>query len=254
VANDTPTVIFGSASKGLAIQIDLKSVTDHETPPKVTLNKKAVVMANDGSSATPLSKGDEVNVVKRIGGNLLISAGGPLQGSVPIEDTDFAERVIRQRGAKLFSGVGSEIAAAPNPVPGPGPGPEPGPEPAPGPEPMPAPTPPTPAPTPPTDVSDPPAPAPEPAPAADGKLTPEEIVEVMKASIKAGEIKEFTFEQVQDWKAGEEEDVDGETFQTGMAAYKAQTIFGEKIVQATALIKDRKVQKWIYSKTRMEIR
>ena len=66
--------------------------------------------------------------------------------------------------------------------------------------------------------------------------------------------KEFKFEQVEGWKAGEEETVDGESYQTGLAAYKAQTIFGEKTVQAKALIKGGKVVKWIYAKTGMEIR
>ncbi|MBB07212.1 MAG: hypothetical protein CMN03_02995, partial [Roseibacillus sp.] len=53
---------------------------------------------------------------------------------------------------------------------------------------------------------------------------------------------------------GEEENVDGEMYQTGLAAYKAQTIFGEKTVQAKALIQKGKVVKWIYAKTGMEIR
>ena len=35
---------------------------------------------------------------------------------------------------------------------------------------------------------------------------------------------------------------------------RAQTIFGEKTVQAKALIKEGKVVKWIYAKTGMEIR
>jgi hypothetical protein len=101
-------------------------------------------------------------------------------------------------------------------------------------------------------VNDPPPAPPEPAPAA--ALNAEQIVEVMKASVQGGSIKEFTLAQVQGWKAGEEEDVDGETYQTGLAAYKAQTIFGEKTVQAKALIKGGKVTKWIYAKTGMEIR
>jgi len=50
------------------------------------------------------------------------------------------------------------------------------------------------------------------------------------------------------------EEVDGESYQTGMAAYKAKTIFGVKTVQAKALIKGGKVAKWVYAKTGMEIR
>ena len=76
----------------------------------------------------------------------------------------------------------------------------------------------------------------------------------MKASVKGGAVKEFTMEQVQTWKAGEKENVDGEDFQTGTADYKAETIFGVKTVQAKALIKAGKVSKWVYAKTGMEIR
>jgi hypothetical protein len=112
----------------------------------------------------------------------------------------------------------------------------PAPDPAPAPEPSPA-----------------PEPAPEPAP-ADAPLAGDKIVEAMKASIAAGEIKEFTMEQVKEWEAGEEEEVDGVTYQTGIASYMADTIFGPKPVQAKALIKESKVMKWIYSKTGMEIR
>ena len=67
-------------------------------------------------------------------------------------------------------------------------------------------------------------------------------------------MKEFKLEQVEAWKAGEEEDFGGEDFQTGLAAYKAETIFGVKTVQAKALIKGGKVTKWVYAKTGMEIR
>ncbi len=85
-------------------------------------------------------------------------------------------------------------------------------------------------------------------------MTPEQIVTVMQESIKAAQVKEFTFAAVQGWKAGEEETVDGVTYQTGLAAYKAETIFGLKTVQAKALIEDGKVVKWVYAKTGMEIR
>jgi len=76
----------------------------------------------------------------------------------------------------------------------------------------------------------------------------------MKVSVAAGAVNEFSLAQVQGWEAGEQESVDGESYQTGIAAYKAKTIFGVKTVQAKALIKDGKVVKWVYAKTGMEIR
>jgi len=96
-------------------------------------------------------------------------------------------------------------------------------------------------------------PEPEPEPAAK-TLTPEQIVEAMKASIKAGDVKEFTFEQVRGWKASDDEEIDGETFQVGLAVYKAETIFGVRDVQAKALFSGGELQKWIYAKTGMQIR
>lgn len=76
----------------------------------------------------------------------------------------------------------------------------------------------------------------------------------MQESIRGGQIKEFRFDQVLGWKAGADETVDGEVFQTGTVSYKAETIFGVKTIQAKALIRDGKVQRWIWPKSGMEIR
>ena len=76
----------------------------------------------------------------------------------------------------------------------------------------------------------------------------------MQASVKAGQIKEFSFDQVLGWQADEDKESGGETFQTGMASYKAETIFGVKNIQAQALIKNGKVAKWIWPKSGMEIK
>lgn len=95
-------------------------------------------------------------------------------------------------------------------------------------------------------------PAAPPAPAA--ALGPEEIVKVMQDSIRAKQVKEFNFDQVLGWKAGEEEEVDGEKYQTGVAAYKAETIFGVKTIQAKALIQGGEVKKWIWPNSGMEIK
>lgn len=95
-------------------------------------------------------------------------------------------------------------------------------------------------------------PAAPPTPAA--ALGPEEIVKVMQDSIRAKQVKEFNFDQVLGWKAGEEEEVDGEKYQTGVAAYKAETIFGVKTIQAKALIQGGEVKKWIWPNSGMEIK
>ena len=160
----------------------------------------------------------------------------------------------------------------------PAPAPEPAPEPIPVPEPVPAPDPVPPV-TPPPVVDEEPEPAPvaeeeeapadettgtdevadvmeeevkeeEPAPPA----APADVVSIMQASVRAEQIKEFTFDQVLDWKAGEDETVDGETYQTGLVSYKAETIFGVKNIEAKALIRNGKVERWIWPKSGMEIK
>lgn len=118
--------------------------------------------------------------------------------------------------------------------------PDPEPEPEPTPEPVLADATPDPV------MEDEPA-APAPAPSVD-------VVAVMQASIRAGEIKEFGEAQVQGWQAGEEETTDGTTYQTGLVAYTAETVFGVRTIQAKAYIKDGKVERWIWPNSGMEIK
>jgi hypothetical protein len=104
---------------------------------------------------------------------------------------------------------------------------------------------------------EPTTPTPAPVPVAPVPSAPAEtadVVAVMKASITAGEIKEFTFDQVLDWQPGGVEVGDGESYQTGVASYKAETVFGVKTIQAKALIKGGKVVKWLWPKSGMEIK
>ena len=89
-----------------------------------------------------------------------------------------------------------------------------------------------------------------PAPVAAGTV---DVVKVMQESLRAGQIKEFTFDQVQEWKAEADETVLGEAFQTGSVSYNMDSIFGTKTVQAKAYIKGGKVQRWIWAKTGKEI-
>ncbi len=133
----------------------------------------------------------------------------------------------------------------PEPAPAPGGDSE---EPAPMPEP---PVVPTPEPAPAPEPAPEPAAEPQPVPTASG---PVDVVKVMQESIRSGQIKEFTFDQVLGWKAEPEETVEGTAYQAGSVSYKAETIFGVKTIQAKALIKEGKVQRWIWPKSGMEIK
>ena len=75
----------------------------------------------------------------------------------------------------------------------------------------------------------------------------------MQDSIRNGDIKEFKAEQVLEWKDSGPETIDGEDFETGLASYKAETIFGMKTIQAKALVKNGKVVRWIWPKSGMQI-
>ena len=105
----------------------------------------------------------------------------------------------------------------------------------------------------PAPAPEPTPPAPEPAPAGGGDSTDDQIVALMQKSIADGAVKEFKADQVKAWKATEKETVDGTEYQTGLAAYEAATIFGVKPVQAKALIKGGKIDRWVYAKSGMEI-
>ncbi len=93
--------------------------------------------------------------------------------------------------------------------------------------------------------------APTPKPVQTNKT---DAVKIMQESIRAGQIKEFTLDQVIDWKAEADETMDGKVFQTGIATYKAETIFGVKTIQAKALIQNGKVHVWVWPKSGVEIK
>lgn len=80
-----------------------------------------------------------------------------------------------------------------------------------------------------------------------------DVVAIMKNSIMEGQLKEFTFEQVTDWTAGENETVDGLEFATGTVTYTTETLFGKKTIDAKAYISGKKVARWIWPKSGIEL-
>ena len=236
--------------------INLASLTPAQLPLLVLLKTDVKITDTTTGVTMLIQAGNRVKLISIDGGNALISPGADsARSTVSVLDTDLMEQLIANPpglvapptpaipAATPTGGESEEpkIAPAPPPVPEPAPIPTPTPAPAPPPEPMPEP-----APAVPTE----PAAAPESgAPAGNS-----DVVKVMQASIQGKQISEFTFDQVLEWSAGPGEVVDGETFQTGLAAYKAETIFGMKTIQAKALIKGGKVQRWIWPKSGMDIK
>ncbi|MCX6868344.1 MAG: hypothetical protein NTV46_19485 [Verrucomicrobia bacterium] len=217
--------------------VDPASLTPDQLPAKVTL--KADVKVTDAASEVTMTipSGNRVKLVRIETTHAVVSPGdGPYTGSLPIFQTDLMEQLA----------ASPPVVVTPPPVPATL---TPKPSPAPEPTPAPAGTPDNTVVTPPTAPT--PAPVVETAPVTAGS---DDVVKVMQASLKAGQIKEFTFDQVQEWKAEANETAGGEVFQTGSISYNAETIFGAKTIQAKAYVKGGKVERWVWTKTGMEIK
>lgn len=232
-----------------AVRIDPAAFPAERLPEKVMLKADAEISDPASDLKMRITAGSRVNLIRLAGDNIVISPGaGPLEGIVAISQTDLLEQLAALPQMPVPPQT-APVATPPVPAPAPEPPPVAVIDPAPAPQPTPVPEP-APAPD--------PAPAPEPAPAPSSPSSPDgavDVVAVMKGSIKAAEIKEFTFDQVLDWQAGDgPETVDGETYHTGIASYKAETVFGVKTIQAKALIKGGKVVKWLWPKSGMEIK
>jgi len=231
----TPVTVPESAVTGvpsIAPSYDYSQLQPNQLPEKIVLKTQAVATAPGETDAVPLPAGTKVKPLRIEGSDIHFSVLGTAQGKTAVVNTNLVEQLMA------------------NPPPAPAPTVEETPppvvvqnEPPPIPEvvPMPEKAP---------EVT--PEPAPEPVASA-GSLSAEEIVKVMQESIRSGQIKEFTFDQVIGWKATEEEEADGQKYQTGLAAYKAETIFGVKNIQAKAMIQNGKVVRWIWPTSGLEI-
>ena len=226
--------------------IDLSKWPADRLPEKVTLKKAAEVTSKEDGLKVTVAAGSKVNLVRLEGGKLVIGAGGgTLEGMVLMGDTDLPEQIKELAktgpivGEQPVATVPTETVVAEVPQPEVMPEPEvvavvPQPEVVPTPEVVPMPEP---------EVVTEPV-----SPTAVG-----DVVGVMQASIKNGEIKEFQVDQVLEWLPGGEETVEGETYVTGTVNYKKDTVFGLKTIQAKALIKNGKVVRWLWPKSGMVI-
>ena len=229
-----------------ALEIDLSTLTPEQLPKQILLNTAAKVTDPASGLTMSIDAGNRVTLVRLEGANVVISPGqSAFLGTLPVQDTDLLQQIAANPPAPTaVETISPEVKIAEPPL---SPEPPPAPQPAPEPEPIPAPTPEPEA-----------VPTPEPAPVTESvpvaQAGPTDAVSLMQASVRSGQIKEFSFDQVLTWKAEADEIINGETYQTGLTSYKAETIFGVKIIQAKALIKDGKIQRWIWPKSGMEIK
>lgn len=233
-----PANVFDSTSKTVAPnekqeapQIDPSKIPKERLPKKVTI-KGDVEFSDDKSELTmKVTAGSKVNLVTIEGYNVVINPGvGNFEGSVPISATNLMELLAEFPKAPVKPQPDPKAETKPNT------------DPTTEPEPMPEPKP---------DAM----PEPEGEPEPEVPAGPVDVVAVMKSSIQAGEIQEFTFDQVMEWEAVEEDETfDGENYQVGLLTYKAETFVGVRTIQAKALIKGNKVARWLWPKSGMEIK
>lgn len=221
VPEEEPEMPVETAEEWPEIPAWVAGLTPEQLPEKVTIKKELSFAIEGAEQPMVLPSGAPVTPLRVEGEELVVSPfAGPMEGRIAVMATDLVERLGNQ------------------------PPPEPEPEESVAEEPA-------------EDGSEVAEPTEEMAEEPAGSDAPageEGIVAAMQQSLKDGEISEFTFDQVVEWTAGEPEERDGETYDTGKAAYKAETIFGVKTIQAQALIKDGKVVKWIWPNSGMEIK
>lgn len=211
-----------------AIQVDLSKITPEDFPAKVELKVDYTISDTNSGVTMQLKKGTKVKPVRVEGADLIIQPVGlPIESKIAVDNTNFKELAVPRMLERLQNAVANKD-------------PEPTPPVTPTPAPVVDPTPPTP-------------PAPEPTP-ADAKLDEAAIVALLKSDVQAGKVTEFKANQVTAWKAGEEMEFDGDTYQTGRVTFKAETILGVQEHEAIALIEDGKVYKWMWAKTKLEMR
>lgn len=205
------------------VQVDLTKITSEDFPEKVSL--KVPLTITDPSGITmSLKKGNEVKPLRLEGDQLVVQpVGFPVEGKLHVDQTDFKKHAVvmmEKRMAKQDTVAKSDPAPKPDPAP--------------------------PAATTPDSQ-------PEPEPAKN-KLDESAIIAAMKASVANVKVTEFQAAQVTKWKAGKEMKFDGEVYQTGLVSFKAETILGVQEHDAIALIKDGSVLKWMWAKTKLEMR
>jgi hypothetical protein len=204
-----------------AAAIDLTKLAPNQLPERVLLYADAKVMDSTSGVSLKIEAGNQVKLLRIENNQAVISPGtGPFEGTVPVSGTDLLQQL---------SANPPTIAPDTPPV---------------TPEPAPA------------EVASISAPAPEemtqppsPAPAASA-----DVVGAMQASIRVSQIQEFKFDQVQQWTEEPDETFDGESYKIGVASYKAETMFGVRVIQAKALIQEGIVRRWVHRKSGLEIK
>ncbi|MEI7956453.1 MAG: hypothetical protein WCJ66_14900, partial [Verrucomicrobiota bacterium] len=199
--------------------IDLARLTPAQLPTQVTL-KIATEVGDATGLKMKIDPGSRLTLVRVEGDQVVVSPGSsPFEGRVPVSGTDLMDQLSANPQLAPSAQVPAGQAA-----PQPGTAIEP-------------------------NVTPPQAGTSSVPGAVPSSGIPADAVEVMKSHLRSGAIKEFTFEQVQEWKAEPDEVINAETYQTGLVRYNTQeNIFGVKTIEAKALMQGGRVVRWIWPK------
>ena len=206
------------------IQVDLSKITAEDFPKKVELKVDYTISEANSGVTMQFKKGTMVKPLRIEGDDLIIQPVGlPVESKINVDQTNFKELAVPKMLERLQNTVANQGS---DPVP----------------------------PVASEDTStETPTETPAP-PTSTAKLDATAIVALLKADVGAGKVTEFKANQVTQWEAGEEMDFDGETYQTGHVTFKAETILGVQEHEAIALIQGGKVYKWMWAKTKLEMR
>lgn len=84
-------------------------------------------------------------------------------------------------------------------------------------------------------------------------LPDSDLLAVVKGSVKNKDISEFTSEAVTEWTIGENETIFEKEYQVGLVTFQKKTFLGDQPVSAKALVRNGKLEKWVYVETGVEI-
>ena len=214
----TPSATPPSATPPTAPTIDLARLTPAQLPTQVTL-KISTEVGDATGLKMKIDPGSRLTLVRIEGDQVVVSPGSsPFEGRVPVSGTDLMDQLA----------ANPQLAPSPQ-VPAGQAAPQPGTATEPNVTPPQAGTSAVPGVVPPSGI-------------------PADAVEVRKSHLRSGVIKEFTFEQVQEWKAEPDEVINAETYQTGLVRYTQENIFGVKTIEAKALMQGGRVVRWIWPK------
>ena len=85
------------------------------------------------------------------------------------------------------------------------------------------------------------------------KMSDAGVVAAMQKSVKAKEVNEFSYDDVQAWEFSGEEDIEGSSYGVGVATVEVTSILGSRERKVKALCKNGKVDRWIWAASGVEI-